>query len=83
VRSIDSFLITYATLAFTSVTTLSLIGVETLDVYIALFVILFFVAAELTPTFSPMGSRKKVILEIALLAIFVVIVAERVVQILT
>jgi len=83
VRSIDSFLVTYATLAFTSVITLNLLGVETLDVYIALFVILFFVAAELAPTFSPTGSRKKVILETALLAIFVVIVTERVVQILT
>jgi hypothetical protein len=83
VRSIDSFLVTYATLAFTSAITLSLIGMETLDVYIALFVILFFVAAELTPIFSPTGSRKKVILEATLLAIFVVIVIERVVQILT
>jgi len=43
---------------------------------------LFVVAAELTPTFSPMGSRKKVILETALVAIFVVTVAERVVQVL-
>lgn len=80
-RTIDSFLITYAALAFTSVITLSLTGVETLDVYIALFAILFFVAAELTPL-SPMGSRKKVILETALVAIFVVTVAERVVQVL-
>jgi hypothetical protein len=83
VRTIDSFLITYATLAFTSVITLSLIGVETLDVYIALFVILSFVVAELTPTFSPKDSRKKAILEAMLLAIFVVIVTERVIQILT
>jgi len=83
VRTIDSFLISYAALAFTSLIILSLAGVETLDVYIALFVILFFVETELTPTFSPTGSMKKVILEIALLAIFVLIVAERVVQILT
>jgi hypothetical protein len=82
-RTIDSFLITYATLVFTSVITLTLIDVETLDVYIALFVILFFVAAELTPTFSPTGSRKKVILETTLLAILVVTVTERLVQILT
>jgi len=83
VRTIDSFLITYAALVYTSIITLSLIGVEALDVYVALSVILFFVAAELTPTFSPRNSRKKAILEVVLLAIFAVIVIERVIGILT
>lgn len=73
---------TYATLVFASVITLSLIGVETLDIYSVLSVILFFVAAELTP-FSPRNSRKKAILEVVLVAIFAVIVIERIVGILT
>ena len=82
VRSVDSFLITYATLAFSSVVALSLIGVQTVDVYVALFAIEFFVASELTPTFSPMMSRRKAIMGTILLAIFAVVVIERVVEIL-
>ena len=79
---IDAFLITYATLAFSSVIALSLIGVETLDVYAALFVIFFFVASELSPLFIPGKSRRKALLECVLLAVFAVIVIERVVEIL-
>ena len=81
-RSVDSFLITYATLAFSSVVALSLIGVERVDVYVALFAIEFFVASELTPPFNPRMTRRKAIMEAMLLAIFAVIVIERVVEIL-
>ena len=81
-RSVDSFLITYATLAFSSVVALSFIGVQTVDVYVALFVIEFFVASELTPPFNPRMTWRKAIMEAMLLAIFAVVVIERVVEIL-
>jgi hypothetical protein len=83
VKSIDSFLITYAALAFGSVIALSLIDVEMFDIYVALLVIFFFVSAELTPAIGSRNSRREVILEVVLLAVFGVIVIERLLAILT
>jgi hypothetical protein len=80
---IDTFLIIYATLAFSSVIVLSLIGVETFDVYAALFVILFFVASELSPFSMPGRSHRQVLLAGVLLMVFAVIVLERLIEILT
>lgn len=82
-KYIDSFLITYATLAFSSVIALSLIGLETLDVYVALFAIEFLVASELTPGFGSIKSGRKMIFEAVLLAVFALIVIERVIALLS
>jgi hypothetical protein len=82
VKKTDSFLVTYAALSLSSVVVLSLIDVEAIDVYVALFAIEFFVASELSSGLSPTVMRRKAIIEIALLAVFAVIVLERVVEIL-
>jgi hypothetical protein len=82
-RGIDSLLISYAALAFSSVVLLSLIGVNTVDVYVALFAIEFFVASELASALSHNASRRMTVMEFVLLAIFALIVLERVVEILS
>ncbi len=81
-RRVDSFLITYAALTFSSVVALTLIGVETADVYVALFAIEFFVASELTPALGPSMSIRKTVVGTAMLAIFATIVLARVMEIL-
>jgi hypothetical protein len=81
-KNTDVFLIMYAALAFSTVVVLSLLSVDRIDVYIALFAIEFFVASELTSPFHPSESRRKTIMGILLLAAFTGIVAERMMEIL-
>ena len=81
-KSIDFFLIVYAALVFSTVVILNFLGVETIDIYVALFAIEFFVTSELVTPFGPAESRRKTIMGILLLAIFAGIVLERIVQIL-
>jgi len=81
-KSIDVFLIVYAALVFSTVVILSLLSVGTIDIYIALFAIEFFVASELLTPFGPAESRRKTIMGILLLAVFTVIIVERIVEIL-
>lgn len=81
-RSTNVFLVVYAALLFLTVVILSLLSVETLEVYVALFAIEFFVASELTSPFSPTESRKKTVMEILLLAILTGIMIEKIVGIL-
>ena len=78
----DIFLIMYAALIFSTVVILSLLSVERIDVYVALFAIEFFVASELTSPFGQTESRRKTIIGILLLAIFTGIILERMVEIL-
>lgn len=42
-RRLDVFILAYSALAFSSIVLLSLLGVERIDIYIALFAIEFFV----------------------------------------
>jgi len=81
-KSTEAFLIIYATFIFSTVIVLSLLGLERIDVYVALFAIEFFVACELTSPFGPSESLRKTVIGILLLAIFAGIVVERVVEIL-
>jgi len=78
----DIFLIMYAALIFSTVVILSLLSVERIDVYVALFAIEFFAASELTSPFGHTESRRKTIIGILLLAIFTGIILERMVEIL-
>jgi hypothetical protein len=78
----DIFLVMYAALIFSTVVVLSLLSVERIDVYVALFAIEFFVASELTSPFGHIESRRKTIIGILLLAIFTGIILERMVEIL-
>jgi ABC-type thiamin/hydroxymethylpyrimidine transport system permease subunit len=64
------------------VVTLSLLSVERIDVYVALFAIEFFVASELTSPFGLSESRRRIVMGILLLAIFTGIVLQRIVEIL-
>jgi hypothetical protein len=81
-RSTIVFIITYATLMFSTVVILSLLGVEAIDIYVALFAIEFFIASELTSPFGPGESYRRSVMGILLLAIFTGIVLERIIEIL-
>jgi hypothetical protein len=81
-RSTDVFIITYAALMFSTVVILSLLGVDAIDMYVALFAIEFFIASELTSPFAPDESHRRTIMGILLLVIFTGIVLERIMEIL-
>lgn len=81
-KSSDAFLMIYASLVFSTVIVLSLLSLERIDVYVALFAIEFFVASEVTSPFGPAESHRKTIIGIVLLALFTGIVAERILEIL-
>lgn len=81
-KNIDFFLIVYAALAFSSVTVLTLIGVDTVDVYLALFAIEFSVAVELSPRLNPMISSRMKIMQTIMIALFAMVVVARAIQVL-
>ena len=81
-RSLEAFILAYSALIFSTTFFLSLLGVGRIDVYIALFVIEFFVASVLTSPSSPLESRRKTIMGILLLAIFAVIILQKIMEIL-
>jgi hypothetical protein len=81
-EKMNLFLIVYATLAFSTIFVLSLLGEDGLDVYVALFAIEFFIASELASPFSAPQYRRKTIAEMVMLLIFAGIVVERIIQIL-
>ena len=81
-RNTDIFLLTYSALVFSTVIVLGLLGVDRIDVYVALFIIEFFVISELTLPLGPPGSRRKTIIGILMLAIFSGIIVERIAEIL-
>jgi hypothetical protein len=78
----DAFIIMYAAFLFSTVVILSLLGVDRIDVYVALFAIEFFVGSELTSPFRPTESHRRTLIGIILLTIFTGIVIERIVEIL-
>jgi len=82
VKNVHVFFIVYATLAFSTVFALSLLSEERIDVYMALFAVEFFVASELTSPLTSTQQRRKNIVGVIMLVIFVGIVVERVLEIL-
>jgi len=76
------FFISYSALAFSTVFALSLLSGVGIDVYLALFAIEFFIASEVTSPFSLFERRKRIVVEVIMLAIFAVIVIQRIAQIL-
>jgi hypothetical protein len=78
----DAFIIMYAALLFSTVVALSMLGVDRIDIYVALFAIEFYVSSELTSPFHPSESLRRTVVGILLLAIFSGIVIERILEIL-
>ena len=72
----------YAGLAFSTVVVLSILNVLSIDVYLALFAIEFFIASEVASPFDPSESRRKNIVSVVLLIVFAAIMIERIVGIL-
>ena len=81
-QNVNTFLLAYAALVFSTVFGLSLLSEERIDVYIALFAVELFVAAELTRPFTVTQNRKIGIVGILMLILFAGIVVERIIGIL-
>jgi len=81
-KNVDTLIFTYSLIVFSTVFILSLLSEERIDVYAALFAVEFFIASELTSPFSQAENRRKTIMEMILLAVFIGIVAERVLEVL-
>ncbi len=81
-KNTDLFIILYGAILFSTVILLSLLNEQSIDIYVALFTMEFFVASELTSPFGSAESRRKTVMSILLLAIFAGIVLERIAEIL-
>jgi hypothetical protein len=81
-ENIDAFIIVYAALLFSTVVILSMLSVDRIDVYVALFAIEFFVTSELNSPFRPSESRRRTLVGVLLLTIFAGIVLVRILEIL-
>ncbi len=76
------FFISYSVLAFSTVFALSLFPNVDIDVYLALFAIEFFIASGLASPFSLFERRKRIVVEVIMLAVFAAILIQRIAQIL-
>lgn len=81
-KNTDTFLISYATLAFSTVTVLSFFSLDRIELYLALFIIEFFAASELTSPFDKTESRRKNTIGILLLVLFATVIAGRMLELL-
>jgi glucan phosphoethanolaminetransferase (alkaline phosphatase superfamily) len=75
------FFISYSVLAFSTVFALSLYPSVSIDIYLALFAIEFFITSELASPFV-FEYHKRIVIEVIMLIIFGVILIERISQIL-
>lgn len=81
-KAIENFLLLYGTFMFSTVVLLSLVGLEALDTYVALFAVELFVASELTSPLGPTETRKRVAIDAVMLGIFIGIILKRALQVL-
>ena len=79
----NAFLIVYATVAFSTVIIFSLINLQGLDLYAAAFAIEFLCVFELVPPPTTPESHGGTIMRVLMLSLFVVVIAQRVIHVLT
>ncbi len=82
IQKIEIFLISYASLIFSTVLVFSYLGVGQIDIYVAGFAIEYFIVILATAPHNPEESRRQRVIGIMLLVIFTGIVIERVLQLL-
>ncbi len=81
-NNVQAFLITYASFVASTVFVLSFLTPDRIDIYLAFFVVEFFVASDLTSPFGPADHRRKRILGLVMLVIFTAIVVQRILELL-
>ena len=72
-----SFLLTYASLVLFTVVGMSFLDITELDLFLAAFAIEFFLSSELLSPSSRSEARRRSLVALGMLALFVVIVATR------
>ena len=75
-------MILYSSLVFSTIFLMSILDVQVLDLYVALFAIEYFVAYELLSPIDDLHKRRTALFAILLLLIFILIMLEHVTQIL-
>ncbi len=81
-RNAEFFMFLYAALAFSTAVILAILNVQTIDIYLALFALEFFIASELAPPLAPPESQRKDIMSVVLLVVFAAVMIERMIVIL-
>lgn len=79
-KNTDTFLILYAALVFSTVTALSFLSLDRVEIYLAMFIMEFFAASELTSPFDRTDARRKNTMGILLLILFATVIAGRLMQ---
>ena len=74
----ESFILTYGTVTFATVVILSLFGLEIIDIYLGLFALELFITSELTAPLVPAESRKRTVVGIAMIVIFIGAILKRI-----
>jgi len=75
--SMKSFLLTYAALVLFTVTGMSFLDITELDLYLAAFAVEFFLSSELLSPSSRSEARRRNLIALGMLMLFIVIAATR------
>lgn len=74
----EVFVLVYGGLMFATVVTLSLFGLEIIDIYLGLFALELFVTSEVTAPLSHEESRKRMVVGIVMIVIFIGAILKRI-----
>jgi len=77
-ESNETFILLDGTLMFATVVILSIFGIETIDIYLALFALELFITSEITTPLESTESRKRMMLGIVMIVIFMGAILKRI-----
>ena len=74
----EIFILVYGALMFATVVILSLFGLEVIDIYLGLFALELFITSELTAPLVRAESRKRMVMGIVMIVIFIGAILKRI-----
>ena len=81
-ESNEIFILLYGALMFATVVILSLFGLEVIDIYLGLFALELFLASEFTAPLAGAQSRKRMVMGIVMIVIFIGAILKRIMSLL-
>lgn len=78
----ETFILTYGALMFATVVILSMFGLEVVDIYLGLFALELFITSELTTPLDRAESRKRMVVGVVMVVIFIGAILKRIVSLL-
>lgn len=76
----ELFILTYAAFIISTVFVLGFLGVTRLDIYLAAFAVEYFAVIPITGPHGPAETERQLIIGAMVLTVFIVIAAERILQ---